>query len=196
MRVDANGGGPNYWPYSFGGPAPDPTKGEPPFPVDGLAGRHPFKFPNDDFVQAGNLYRKVMTDQDRANLIGNIVAHLGNAQKRIQYRQASIFFKAEQLRPSGGPGPGARRERSRAPGCYEPGGAGQGYGTGNLRLIFHQGAAATRAAPYEKIPSRFLLDSGTRQRSLDWCPGSGSGFRCCLRPTCHQGPGWPAGTGF
>ncbi len=96
MRVDMNGGGgPNYWPNSFGGPAPDPAKGEPPFEVSGLAGRHPYRFPNDDFVQAGNLYRKVMTEQDRANLIGNIVAHLGNALKRIQYRQAALFFKAD-----------------------------------------------------------------------------------------------------
>ncbi len=96
MRVDSNGGGgPNYWPNSFGGPAPDPGSGEPFFPVEGLAGRHPFRHPNDDFVQAGNLYRKVMTDTDRDHLIGNIVAHLGGAQKRIQMRQAAIFFKAE-----------------------------------------------------------------------------------------------------
>jgi len=32
MRVDENGaGGPNYWPNSFGGPAPDPGAEEPPF---------------------------------------------------------------------------------------------------------------------------------------------------------------------
>ncbi|MGA9754589.1 MAG: catalase-related domain-containing protein [Desulfobaccales bacterium] len=47
-------------------------------------------------MQAGNLYRKVMTDQDRANLIGNIVAHLGNALQGIQFRQAAIFFKADK----------------------------------------------------------------------------------------------------
>jgi catalase len=41
------------------------------------------------------LYRKVMTDTDREHLIGNIVAHLGKAQKRIQRRQAAIFFKAD-----------------------------------------------------------------------------------------------------
>jgi len=96
MRVDANGGSePNYWPNSFGGPAPDPKASEPPFDLEGPAGRHPFSHPNDDFVQAGNLFRKVMTDKDRANLIGNIVAHLGGAQKRIQMRQAALFFKAD-----------------------------------------------------------------------------------------------------
>jgi catalase len=36
---------------------------------------------------------KVMTDTDRDHLIGNIVAHLGGAHKRIQLRQTALFFK-------------------------------------------------------------------------------------------------------
>jgi len=96
MRFDANSeGGPNYYPNSFGGPEPDPQAGEPPFEVSGMAARHAYDHPNDDFVQAGDLYRKVMTDEDRDHLIGNIVAHLGNAQKRIQMRQTAIFYKAD-----------------------------------------------------------------------------------------------------
>ena len=96
MRVDGNGGGgPNYWPNSFNGPAPDLRSGEPPFAVTGQAGRHPYGHPNDDFVQPGNLYRKVLTGLDRDHLIGNITAHLGKAQKRIQMRQAALFFKAD-----------------------------------------------------------------------------------------------------
>ncbi len=96
MRVDANGeGGPNYWPNSFGGPVPDPKTGEPPFEVSGPAGRYAFTFPNDDFVQPGNLYRNVMKDHDRDHLIGNIVSHLGGAQKRIQMRQCALFCKAD-----------------------------------------------------------------------------------------------------
>lgn len=96
MRSDENGGGgPNYWPNSFDGPEPDPTASEPPFEVSDLAARTPYPHPNDDFQQAGNLYRKVMTDEDRDHLIGNIVDHLGGAQKRIQLRQTAIFFKAD-----------------------------------------------------------------------------------------------------
>jgi len=96
MRCDANGGvGPNYWPNSFGGPEPDPKVGELHFEVSGLADRHPFTHPNDDFQQAGDLYRKVMTDEDRDHLIGNIVDHLGGAHKRIQLRQTALFFKAD-----------------------------------------------------------------------------------------------------
>ena len=96
MRTDANaGGGPNYYPNTFGGPQPMPEAAEPTFEVSGMAARQPYTHPNDDFVQAGALYRKVMTDQDRDHLIGNIVAHLGNAQKHLQLRQTALFYKAD-----------------------------------------------------------------------------------------------------
>jgi len=96
MNVSENGdAGPNYYPNSFGGPEPQPDAAEPEFEVSGQAGRHPYSHPNDDFFQAGELYRRVMTDQDRDNLIGNITTHLCNAQKRIQRRQTAIFYKAD-----------------------------------------------------------------------------------------------------
>ncbi|ADK84170.1 Catalase [Desulfarculus baarsii DSM 2075] len=96
MRTDDGGGaGPNYWPNSFGGPGPDAAYLEPPIPLEGQAARTPYGHPNDDFVQAGNLYRKVMTDQDREHLVGNIVEHLAGALPRIQLRQAAIFYKAD-----------------------------------------------------------------------------------------------------
>jgi len=96
MRFDTNGGGgPNYWPNSFGGPAPDPGALEPPFEVSGQAARTPYTHPNNDFIQAGNLYRDVMADQGRKNLVGNIVDHLSGAQKRIQLRQTALFYKTD-----------------------------------------------------------------------------------------------------
>jgi catalase len=96
MRFDGNaGGGPNYWPNSMGGAAPDPSVAEPPIELEGDAARHPQELTDDDFFQAGELYRRVMTDTDREHLIGNIVAHLGGAQKRIQLRQSAVFFKAD-----------------------------------------------------------------------------------------------------
>lgn len=97
MRFDDNSGGePNYYPNSFGGPEPDVSAAEPQFEVSGNAARQEYTHPNDDFVQAGDLYRKVMTDTDRKNLISNIVGHLGGAQKRIQLRQTAIFYKADK----------------------------------------------------------------------------------------------------
>jgi catalase len=97
MRVDGNGGGmPNYWPNSFGAPGPDASKALPPVDVTGTAERHAIELVDADFVQAGDLYRKVMTDTDREHLIGNITGHLRNALERIQLRQAALFWKADR----------------------------------------------------------------------------------------------------
>jgi catalase len=59
------------------------------------AARHAYVLGDVDFVQAGVLYRKVMTDKDREHLVGNIIAHLGGARKRLQLRQAALFYKAD-----------------------------------------------------------------------------------------------------
>jgi catalase len=96
MRFDENGGsGPNYYPNSFGGPEPDVQAAEPEFKASGTVARQPYTHPNSDFVQPGDLYRKVMTDTDREHLIGNIISHLCNARKDIQIRQARLFYKAD-----------------------------------------------------------------------------------------------------
>jgi len=97
MRTDSNGeSAPNYWPNSFGGPAPEPAFNEPPVPLTGVIDRFGFELTDDDFVQVGDLYRKVMTDTDRTHLIGNIVGHLKNAQPRIQKRQTALFYKVDK----------------------------------------------------------------------------------------------------
>ncbi len=96
MRFDGNEGDlVNYYPNSFGGPEPDLKAAEPTFQVSGVVARQPYVHPNSDFVQPGNLYCKVMTEVDREHLIGNIVSHLGNANKEIQLRQTRIFSKAD-----------------------------------------------------------------------------------------------------
>ncbi len=97
MRTDDNGGGgPNYWPNSFGGPAPEPKFSEPPVAVTGVIDRFSFELTDDDFVQPAALFRKVMTKTDREHLIGNIVAHLKNAQPRLQKRQTALFYKVDK----------------------------------------------------------------------------------------------------
>ncbi|OGF45297.1 MAG: catalase [Candidatus Firestonebacteria bacterium RIFOXYA2_FULL_40_8] len=93
MRFDKNGSGPNYWPNTFGGPAPDSSYTVPAIDISGMAARHAYELSDVDFVQADALYSKVMTDMDREHLIGNIVSHLNGAQKRIQLRQTALFYK-------------------------------------------------------------------------------------------------------
>jgi len=96
MRTDDGGGaGPNYWPNSLGGPAPEPTVSEPHAPLEGEAGRFAYDHPNDDFAQPGAFFRKALNDLDRDHLVGNIVAHLAGALPRIQLRQCALFFLAD-----------------------------------------------------------------------------------------------------
>jgi len=97
MRTDDNGKSSyHYYPNTFGGPTPDSKLAPPAVALDGKAARYEYKHPQDDFVQAGELYRKVMSKKDRDNLVGNIVGHLGGAMKRIQFRQTALFFKADK----------------------------------------------------------------------------------------------------
>ena len=96
MRVDGNGGsGPNYEPNSFGGPTQ----------VGAYAAAHPAAYSgqieravvalnDDDFVQAGALYR-LMTPEQKANLVNNIAGHLKNAKKQLQQRQLAHFKRAD-----------------------------------------------------------------------------------------------------
>ena len=96
MRFDSNGdGAPNYYPNSFGGPEPSIKTAEPFYMISGKATRQEYNHPNDDFIQPGTLYSKVMNDVDRENLIKNIVSHLCNAKKDIQIRQTKLFYKAD-----------------------------------------------------------------------------------------------------
>ncbi len=89
-------GAPNYYPNSFDGPAPDKKYTSPPIDVSGTATRHEYQLSDMDYKQAGILYGEVMSDYDRNNLVGNIVAHIKNAAKRIQMRQTVIFYKAHE----------------------------------------------------------------------------------------------------
>jgi len=46
---------------------------------------------NDDYAQAGALYRNAMTSTDRDHLIKNIVEHLGNAKKEVNVLLDSTY---------------------------------------------------------------------------------------------------------
>ncbi len=87
--------GPNYWPNSFGGPAPIPVVAAPPIDVAGMAARHAYELGDVDFVQAGDLYRKVMTDRIGSTSSATSSLTCGKAQKRIQLRQTALFYKVD-----------------------------------------------------------------------------------------------------
>jgi len=99
MTVNGNqGSAPNYFPNSVEGtPQLDTAHRDvTPYEASGVVGRHTPNHPNSDFEQPGNLYRHVMTPDQRARLVSNIVGHLKNARKDIQERMVAIFTKADK----------------------------------------------------------------------------------------------------
>lgn len=94
MRSDGNGGGSlNYEPNSYNGPAQTPTYADAAFEVSGMADRVGYDR-DDHFTQPGDLYR-LMSTEERARLVGNIVGSLKNADKPIQLRMIEHFTKAD-----------------------------------------------------------------------------------------------------
>ncbi|XGC80665.1 catalase [Bdellovibrio bacteriovorus] len=73
MRFDTNGGRvDNYEPNGFGGPTQDAALAEPPLRISGDAARYDAHNDNDDFTQAGNLYR--IFDEGQKDRITSVIA--------------------------------------------------------------------------------------------------------------------------
>jgi len=84
-------------PNGFGGPVQDPGLREPPLRLHGDAGAFdPRAEPGegDDFSQAGDLYRPMSEDQ-KGQLVGNLVAPLKTVPRIIQQRQIALFSRAD-----------------------------------------------------------------------------------------------------
>jgi len=94
-RFDGNfGRSPNYQPNSFDGPVDNPAVMEPPLRISGDAARYDHRIGNDDYTQAGNLYRLMDADA-RTRLVNNLVGALKGVPTFIQLRQIGHFYKAD-----------------------------------------------------------------------------------------------------
>jgi catalase len=95
MTVDGNqGGAPNYFPNSFGGPEPTPSAE---WHVDRASGdvtRHETGN-EDNFSQCGDLFRNVLTVAERERLTDNIAGNLVNAKEFLQKRAVANFAAAD-----------------------------------------------------------------------------------------------------
>ena len=95
VRFDGNYGGQvNYQPNSFNGPIDDKQFAEPPLKISGAADRYDHRIRNDDYTQAGNLFR-LMNATQKAALIDNLIRALSPVPKVIQTRQIQHFMKAD-----------------------------------------------------------------------------------------------------
>jgi Catalase len=83
---------PNYYPNSFGGPAPVKETLSPPIPVEaGTVTVHDMPVLPIDYEQPRRYYDE-LSAKDKNNLIENICSSLKNALLNIQYRQCAVFF--------------------------------------------------------------------------------------------------------
>ena len=95
MRFDSNAGGAvNYEPNSFDGPVEDARFKEPPLHISGDAERYDHRAGNDDYTQAGNLFR-LMSNAEQERLLDNIVRAMQGVPEEIVLRQIGHFAKAD-----------------------------------------------------------------------------------------------------
>lgn len=96
MRYRHNGAQPVYTPNSYGGPRADPRAHVPGWYVQGgeiMRSAYTKGRDDDDFGQAGTLYRKVLDDAARARLAHNIVDHLKAGVEPRILRAAVEYWK-------------------------------------------------------------------------------------------------------
>lgn len=101
MRFDAPGGPDAYYePNSFEGPIQDKSFMEPPLKISGDAARYDHRVGNDDYTQAGNLFR-LMNDDQKQQLFHNIAESMEGVPSEIIKRQLVHFHKADPAYASG-----------------------------------------------------------------------------------------------
>ncbi|OKH43747.1 catalase [Calothrix sp. HK-06] len=95
MRFDGNSGASvNYEPNSFNGPVEDPQYKEPPLKISGAADRYDHREGNDDYSQAGKLF-KLLPTEGKQRLFNNIAAAMKEVPRFIIERQLKHFAKAD-----------------------------------------------------------------------------------------------------
>ena len=95
MRFDGNGGGSvNYEPNSFEGPIEDASAKEPAVQISGDADRYDHRDGNDDFTQAGDLFR-IMPKDEQNRLMDTIAGAMAGVPSSITDRQIEYFMKAD-----------------------------------------------------------------------------------------------------
>ncbi len=102
MRFDRPTMGDAYYePNSFNGPKENPTYGEPAYNLGSVAtDRYDGNAGNDDFTQAGALFRLMPLDAQQ-RLFSNIAEAMAEIPKEIQERQCALFAKADPAYAAG-----------------------------------------------------------------------------------------------
>lgn len=85
----------NYFPNSYEDVYTDDKYKLPNFDISGFIQRHTYSSSDIDFEQPGELYRRVMNDNQKTILIKNICDSLKLADLKLQYRMTALFYKTD-----------------------------------------------------------------------------------------------------
>lgn len=95
MRFDGNGGRQdNYEPNGFGGPTQDPQFNEPALNLSGPLDRYDAHKDNDDYTQAGNLFR-LFDEGEKTRLTANIAGTMKGIPEELQRKNIANFSKCD-----------------------------------------------------------------------------------------------------
>jgi len=95
MRLAGHGNPDAYYePNSFNGPVQDDRRREPPLKISGDAARYDHRDGNDDYRQAGDLFR-LMSAEQKDQLFNNIKAAMDGVRVWIVKRQIAHFYRAD-----------------------------------------------------------------------------------------------------
>ncbi len=101
MRFDQPKGTDAYYePNSFHGPKQDARFAEPPLHISGDADRYNHREGNDDYTQAGQLFR-LMSKEQQQQLFSNVAAAMSGVPRAIIERQLAHFHKADPAYAAG-----------------------------------------------------------------------------------------------
>ena len=126
MRYRHSGGQPVYAPNSYSGPRADPAQfADPGWSASGEMQRAAITphAEDDDFGQAGTLYRKVLSDPESTALVSNIVTHMSKGVERAVQERALKLWQQVDAELS------ARIARGLGMGVVQTAGAGSGERT-------------------------------------------------------------------
>jgi catalase len=98
MRYAHRDGLPVYAPNSYGGPKADPSKSDPAWLVQAgemVREAYTLHAEDDDFIQAGMLYRYVMSPTDRDHLVSNIVGAMSGVEPLVLERAVNHWREVD-----------------------------------------------------------------------------------------------------
>ncbi len=99
MRYHHSGNSPVYAPNSYQGPSADTTRfADSGWSVSGemVRSAYTLRAEDNDFGQAGSLYRHVLTPVERDHLVNNIVGHMGQGvEPFIQERALKLWYHVD-----------------------------------------------------------------------------------------------------